>query len=321
MAFETLRGAVGGALQQKLFENSQLGQQQIIGSKLKNRLAALQVEEQFPIQMEKLKKSIDFITASTDEKEEVIERTTAIEQMRTGQAIERGKATETSQSNILKQSGEQQGVLQEQAGDIQAGLQQTKIDATERMQTEALSQDFNKFQQSLEQADLQQIRSIDANLTMQEREIESRITELDKRIEATDKLSDKQLKGQLEGQLDVLKQKQAYAIEQMDKGEEFWKKRQESVDKGWNKQWNRQKRVSMFNEKLYNKRINKQTEIQTKFNSVNRQQVIEDYNRRLTDELTLTNQKLEVDYMNQLNEQRFMLDMMYGNDTFDLGGF
>ncbi|MCK5016277.1 MAG: hypothetical protein KAS32_04320 [Candidatus Peribacteraceae bacterium] len=119
MAFETLRGAVGGALQQKLFDQTQTGQQGIIGKKLQNRLAALKIDQQFPLFVEQLKKQIDFMISPVEEKE--IEISAAREKIDMQGA---------EQERIL---GVQEGIRGRQLEDIQTfQSEQAKLDRESR---------------------------------------------------------------------------------------------------------------------------------------------------------------------------------------------
>ena len=82
MALETIRNVLGQIALRGLQERSAAGQADLMGQRLRNELMARQMDELFPLQVENLRKQIDFMLSPEESMQHAINEMTAKEKIR-----------------------------------------------------------------------------------------------------------------------------------------------------------------------------------------------------------------------------------------------
>jgi hypothetical protein len=105
MAFDTIRNVLGQMAMQKATQRSPMGQAQLAGQQLRNQLAQQQLDQLMPLQVEQLKKQIDFMVSPQEAMTNEIAKETLRQQLRV-QA--EGLINAQIQDRMLR-TGEQRG--------------------------------------------------------------------------------------------------------------------------------------------------------------------------------------------------------------------
>lgn len=107
MAYETIKNVLGTAAVENLRSRTPTGKADLLGKQLQNRLAAFQLDEQFPRMISKLQKELEFITSEPEKQAMMLRRQAQIEKLKAGfqEGIEKIRGGYDIEQERMRQEG------------------------------------------------------------------------------------------------------------------------------------------------------------------------------------------------------------------------